>query len=95
MRNAECSSELAKQTLEESFKQVSPSQKMLLARQLGFESFAGLAAASTVVTLSDGSRWWLTADRFGAWTTWNLCALEFPPSNDASETATTRRGDRL
>jgi hypothetical protein len=79
LHDAESSSERTKQALEETFKRVSLSQKTLLARQLGFESFDGLVAASTVATLSDGSRWWLTADRFGAWMAWNLCALEFPP----------------
>jgi hypothetical protein len=95
LRHAECSAELVKQTLEDTFKQVSLPQKSLLARQLGFDSFEDLVAASTVATLSDGSRWWLTADRFGAWTAWNLCALEFPPSYCANETATPRHGDRL
>lgn len=67
--------------LEKTFEPLSPLQKRLLARRLGHASFGSLLAASSVVTLSDGSAWWLTADRNGAWTAWNLCNIESP--NDA------------
>jgi hypothetical protein len=72
---AELAAAAEKRLLEESFEQLSSSQKSLLARQLGYDSFANLLAASKIVTLSDGSTWWLTADRFGAWTAWNCCAI--------------------
>jgi len=77
--NGRCSPKRAKEKLEHTFEQLSPLQKLVLARQLGYESFDSMIIASTVVVLSDGSAWWLTADRAGAWTAWNLCALEFPP----------------
>jgi hypothetical protein len=63
--------------LDEKFSQLSTVQKLLLARQLGYDSFDSMLAASTVVSLSDGSTWWLTADRFGGRTAWNLCQLPF------------------
>jgi hypothetical protein len=72
------SSDGAALALNEKFSQLSTLQKLLLARQLGFESFDSMLAASTVVSLSDGSTWWLTADRFGGRIAWNLCQLEFP-----------------
>ncbi len=72
-----CSSEVAKATLDKTFGQLSPLQKLLLSRRLGYDSFNGMLAASTIATLSDGSSWWLTADRQGAWTAWNLCQLDF------------------
>jgi hypothetical protein len=75
---AACSSEVTKATLEKTFGGLSPLQKLLLSRQFGYDSFSSMLAASTVATLSDGSSWWLTADRFGAWTAWNLCQLDFP-----------------
>jgi hypothetical protein len=71
----------------EAFAQLSASQKDVLARQLGYDSFDRLLQASTVVTLSDGSVWWMTADRNGAWTAWNLCALQSPPTSHVSGTA--------
>lgn len=72
------SSDGAAQALDEKFGQLSTLQKLLLARQLGYDSFDSMLAASTVVSLSDGSTWWLTADRFGGRTAWNLCQLDFP-----------------
>jgi hypothetical protein len=75
------SSKPTEQMLEATFEQLSDSQKVLLARQLGYESFRSMVAASTIVTLSDGSVWWLTADRYGGWTAWNLCTLESPQSS--------------
>jgi len=72
-----CSSELVQQTLQKTFEELSSPQKLRLARQLGYDSYNNMLAASTVVTLSDGSAWWLTADRYGAWTAWNLCRLNF------------------
>jgi hypothetical protein len=71
------SSDGAAQALDDKFGQLSTLQKLLLARQLGYDSFDSMLAASTVVSLSDGSTWWLTADRFGGRTAWNLCQLEF------------------
>src|SRR5436309_13682271 len=68
----------AARALDEKLGQLSTVQKLLLARQLGYDSFDSMLAASTVVSLSDGSTWWLTADRFGGRTAWNLCQLEFP-----------------
>jgi hypothetical protein len=50
-------------------------QKSQLGRQFGYPSFDSMLAASRVVTLSDGSAWWLTNDRGGGWTAWKLCAL--------------------
>ena len=76
----------AMQTFEETFEQLSPLQKLLLARQLGYESFDSLLAASTVVTLSDGSAWWLSADRHGEWTAWNLCNLGSQDGRRSGET---------
>lgn len=76
--NAACSSEVAKATLEKTFSGLSSLQKLLLSRQFGYDSFNNMVAASTVATLSDGSSWWLTADRYGAWTAWNLCQLDIP-----------------
>jgi hypothetical protein len=75
-----CSSEVAKATLEKTFDRLSSLQKLLLSQQFGYESFSSMLAASTVATLSDGSSWWLTTDRYGAWTAWNLCHLDFPSS---------------
>jgi hypothetical protein len=71
---------------EPTFAHLPASQKEKLARQLGYESFDRLLQASKVVTLSDGSTWWLTADRNGVLTPWNLCALESPPTAQANET---------
>jgi hypothetical protein len=81
----ESSSEQAKRNLGKTFEQLSPLQKLMLARQLGYASFGSMLAASTVVTLSDGSAWWLTADRYGAWTAWNLCNIEFPESGRTND----------
>jgi len=86
--NAACSSEVAKATLENTFSQLSPLQKLLLSRRLGYDSFNNMLAASTVATLSDGSSWWLTADRDGAWTAWNLCQLELAHSGQTDDHAT-------
>jgi hypothetical protein len=72
------SSDGAALAVDEKFGQLSTLQKLLLARQLGYDSFDSMLAASTVVSLSDGSTWWLTADRFGGRTAWNLCQLDFP-----------------
>src|SRR4051812_30535948 len=71
--SAACSSEITKAMLKKTFGRLSPLQKLLLSRQLGYDSFSSMLDASTVATLSDGSSWWLTADRLGAWTAWNLC----------------------
>jgi hypothetical protein len=77
----------AKNLLESSFEHLSASQKEMLARQLGHASFDALVKASKVVTLSDGSIWWMTADRNGALTAWNLCALQGAPSAQTGDTA--------
>ncbi len=78
--------EPARKTFEETFEQLSPLQRLLLARRLGYESFDSLLAASTVVTLSDGSAWWLSADRHGEWTAWNLCTLGLQDGRKSGET---------
>jgi len=75
--------------LKSALDQIPESQKDLLARQLGHDSFEAVLQASTVVTLSDGSTWWITADRNGAWTAWNLCTLPIAPAAEAGETAVT------
>ena len=54
---------------------ISASEKQLVAQQLGYDSFESLLASSTILTLSDGSKWWVTADRHGSWTAWNLCSI--------------------
>src|SRR6478672_7566735 len=77
----------ATKLLESSFEHLSVSQKEMLARQLGHASFSELLQASKVVTLSDGSRWWMTADRNGALTAWNLCALQGTQPAHTSERA--------
>jgi|tagenome__1003787_1003787.scaffolds.fasta_scaffold20952317_2 hypothetical protein len=81
--NAACSAKVTKATLKKTFGRLSVSQKLLLSRQLGYVSFSDMLAASTVATLSDGSSWWLTADRYGAWTAWNLCQLDLQFSSDS------------
>jgi hypothetical protein len=81
--SANCRSTYSRQ-FEEHFGGLSSSQKTKLAHQLGHESFESLLAASRVVTLSDGSQWWFTADRNGAWTAWNLCPIEFSESSPTS-----------
>jgi hypothetical protein len=68
------------------FAHLPASQKERLARQLGYDSFDRLLQASKVVTLSDGSTWWLTADRNGVVTPWNFCALESAPTAQANKT---------
>jgi len=84
----------ARQAPKDVFAHLPASQKLQLARRLGYDSFASLLAASTVVTLSDGSTWWLTADRFGGWTAWNLCAIDAPhsQSDDSEDVATGANG---
>ncbi len=77
----------AMHSLESSFEYLSVSQKEMLARQLGYESFDALLKASKMVTLSDGSMWWMTADRNGVLTAWNLCPLESSPPPQPGETA--------
>jgi hypothetical protein len=57
---------------------LSPSQQGRLARQLGYDSFESLLAASMVMLLDDRSAWCLTPDRCGAWTAWNVCAIDQP-----------------
>jgi hypothetical protein len=42
----------------------------------GYPSIDALSAGSTFVKLSDGATWWLTKDRSGNWTAWNLCAVD-------------------
>ncbi len=84
-----CSSEFIQETLQRTFEHLSSLQKLLLARQLGYDSFSSMLAASTVVTLSDGSAWWLTADRYGAWTAWNLCRIEFSRCDQINDEAPT------
>jgi hypothetical protein len=86
--NAACSSQVAKARLKKTFSRLSPLQKLLLARQLGYDSFSSMLAASTVATLSDGSSWWLTADRYGAWTAWNLCQLDISHRGESDGDAT-------
>lgn len=88
-----CCSERVRKTLEENFEQLSSPQRFLLAGQLGYESFDKLLDASTVVTLSDGSVWWLTADQFGAWTAWNLYAIGFPQDGQTSDATVASRGN--
>jgi hypothetical protein len=83
--NERSSEALDQQMLEDAFEQLSSAQKLLLARQLGYDSFDNMLAASRAVTLSDGSAWWLTADRNGAWTAWNLCTLGLPLNNPATD----------
>jgi hypothetical protein len=68
----------ASEALEKSFEHVPALQKLLLAQQLGYESFSSMLAASTLLRLSDGSTWWLTADRNGVWMVWNHCSIEVP-----------------
>jgi hypothetical protein len=80
-------SESAPPALDEKFRQLSPLQKLLLARQLGYDSFSSMLAASTIVSLSDGSTWWVTADQYGGRTAWNLCQLEFSPSAETNADA--------
>jgi hypothetical protein len=84
-RDGKTSTKSAKRLLEEAFEQLSSPQKSMLAHQLGYDSFAGVLAASTVVTLSDGSAWWLTADRNGSWTAWNLCSIGFSQGCQTSD----------
>jgi len=83
----ECSAELTAERLEKKFEQLSTLQKLQLARRLGYDSFGSMLAASTVLTLSDGSAWWLTADRNGAQTAWNLCRIECPQQDRANDEA--------
>ena len=51
------SSDGASLELDQKFGQLSSLQRLLLARQLGYDSFDSMIAASTVVSLSDGSTW--------------------------------------
>jgi hypothetical protein len=88
-------SDSAPPALDEKFRQLSPLQKLLLARQLGYDSFSSMLAASTVVTLSDGSRWWVTADQYGGRMAWNLCQLEFSQSAGPEASADAPVPDRL
>jgi hypothetical protein len=92
--SAACSSEITKATLKKTFGRLSPSQKLVLSRQLGYDSFSNMLAASTVATLSDGSSWWLTADRYGAWTAWNLCQLDFQYGGESDSDASVPRKPR-
>jgi hypothetical protein len=46
-----------------------------LARNLGRNSFDAMLADSTVMTLSDGSAWWLTSDQSGGYVAWNFIAI--------------------
>jgi hypothetical protein len=66
----------AKKLLEAYLDQLTELQKAQLARRLGYSSIEMMVAGSTFMTLSDGSAWWLTKDRDGDWTTWNLCAID-------------------
>jgi hypothetical protein len=70
------------QLLYQKFAGLSPLTKLQLARQLGYGSFDQMLEASRMITLPDGSSWWLTADRYGAWAAWNLCMFEVPPAID-------------
>lgn len=71
-----CFSGVETKMLEASIEQLTTTQKEQLARQLGYPSIETMIAGSSFVTLADGSTWWLTKDRFGSWTAWNLCAFE-------------------
>ena len=79
--------ELAKEALESTVEPLSTSQKQELAKQLGYESFDDLLAASNVMTLSDGSTWCLTADRSGAWLVWNVYAVDIAQRFDSKDEA--------
>ncbi|MEX2308926.1 MAG: hypothetical protein WD738_15100 [Pirellulales bacterium] len=70
--------ELANEALKSTVDPLSGTQKKEVAKQLGYESFEALLAASMVMTLGDGSAWCLTRDRSGAWAAWNVCAIDLP-----------------
>ena len=69
---------LPKSDVGEVFEQLTSQQKLLLAHSW-VTILSIVCAASTVVTLSDGSKWWVTADRYGVWTAWNLCVIGATP----------------
>ncbi len=64
------------EALQSTVELLSSAQKHELARQFGYDSLESLIAASSVMTLSDGSAWCLTANPSGAWTIWNVCAID-------------------
>lgn len=72
---------LAKETLKSTVEPLSATQQQEVAKQLGYQSFEDLLAASMVMTLADGSAWCLTRDRSGAWTPWNVYAIDLPHRN--------------
>lgn len=78
---------LASGALQSTVEPLSAVQKQELARQLGYDSFEALLAASTVLTLQDGSGWCLTRDRSGAWAAWNVYAIDLPSRNRTREEA--------
>ncbi len=66
------------EVLQSTLEALSPTQQRQLARQLGYDSFESLLAASMVMMPDDRSAWCLTPDRCGAWAAWNVCALDRP-----------------
>jgi hypothetical protein len=79
--------EVAKEALKSTVEPLTALQKHEVAKQLGYDSFEALIAASMVVTLEDGSAWCFTRDRSGAWTPWNVCALDLPAQFKTKEEA--------
>ena len=81
-----------KQFLDANIQRLTARQKQRLAKRLGYESFDNVIAASTVLTLSDGSSWWLTVDLIGRRTAWNLCAISVLTDERRVDFAAHRRG---
>jgi hypothetical protein len=72
-------------SLKAALEQLSPIQKRELAKQLGYESFESLLAASHVIVLADGSDWCLTRDICGGWMAWNVCTIDLRRRNRSDE----------
>jgi hypothetical protein len=81
-----------KQFLDANIQRLTARQKQRLAQRLGYESFDNVIAASTVITLSDGSSWWLTVDLIGRRTAWNLFAISVLTDERRVDYAAHRRG---